>query len=90
MTTRRTILIVALVSVATILVGWLVEAQDKQKNDQSLLTLRGHEGWVSAVLCTPDGKRIVSGSGDDSLKVWDVLTGVVFTRRRTRRNLRTW
>ena len=28
-------------------------------------------GAVTSVSFSPDGKRIVSGSGDDTVKVWD-------------------
>ena len=32
---------------------------------------RAHSGWVRSVVFSPDGKTIVSGSGDKTLKVWD-------------------
>jgi serine/threonine protein kinase/WD40 repeat protein len=38
-------------------------------------TLRGHSGWVGAIL-SPDGRRIVSGSDDNVLKLWDTKTGL--------------
>jgi WD40 repeat protein len=38
---------------------------------QVLLTLEGHSGWVRSVSFSPDGRRIVSGSGDHTLKLWD-------------------
>jgi WD40 repeat protein len=34
--------------------------------------LRGHKNGVSCVAVTPDGKYAVSGSGDDTLRVWDL------------------
>jgi hypothetical protein len=37
-------------------------------------TLEGHSGSVSAVAVTPDGQRAVSGSSDNTLKVWDLET----------------
>ena len=40
----------------------------------SLLTLRGHTGSVRGVSVLPDGK-IVSGSYDDTVRVWDTATG---------------
>jgi len=40
-----------------------------------LLTLKGHTDGVYSVSFSPDGKRIVSGSGDNTLKVWDAQTG---------------
>ena len=30
-----------------------------------------HSNWVSSVAFSPDGKTIVSGSADKTLKVWD-------------------
>jgi WD40 repeat protein len=42
---------------------------------QSKTTFRGHNRPVSSVAYSPDGTRIVSGSYDDTLKVWDVATG---------------
>ena len=33
-----------------------------------------HSGWVRSVAFSPDGKTIVSGSADKTLKVWDAGT----------------
>jgi hypothetical protein len=38
-------------------------------------TLQGHTSWVNAVAVTPDGRRAVSGSRDNTLKVWDLESG---------------
>jgi WD40 repeat protein len=35
-------------------------------------TLQGHTDWVSAVAVTPDGRQVVSGSWDHTLRVWDL------------------
>ena len=40
-----------------------------------LRTLRGHRGPVLSCACSPDGLRILSGSSDRSLRLWDVATG---------------
>ncbi|CAG7852581.1 Ribosome assembly protein 4 {ECO:0000303/PubMed:16221974} AltName: Full=Notchless protein homolog 1 {ECO:0000250/UniProtKB:Q9VPR4}; AltName: Full=Ribosome biogenesis factor RSA4 {ECO:0000303/PubMed:19737519} [Serendipita indica DSM 11827] len=37
--------------------------------------LRGHEGEVSAVGFSPDGSQIVSGSSDNTIRLWDAATG---------------
>ena len=42
---------------------------------QELLTLKEHTGGVSSVAVTSDGKRIVSGSNDQTVKVWDASKG---------------
>ena len=38
-------------------------------------TLRGHSGWVRSVAYSPDGKHIVTGSLDETVKIWDSTTG---------------
>ena len=38
-------------------------------------TLRGHSDPVLSVAYSPDGKHIVSGSEDLTVKVWDSQTG---------------
>ena len=42
--------------------------------------LTGHQGGVNSVAVSPDGRRIVSGSDDNTVAVWDLETG---TRLRT-------
>jgi len=43
--------------------------------DQSVMTLRGHSDEVHGMAVSSDGKRIVSGSVDKTVKVWDAATG---------------
>ena len=35
----------------------------------------GHSSYVKTVAISPDGKYIVSGSNDNSIKVWDLSSG---------------
>ena len=35
-------------------------------------SFRGHTGLVSRVAFSPDGRRLISGSRDHTVKVWDV------------------
>jgi WD40 repeat protein len=42
---------------------------------QELLTLKGHTNLVTSVAFSPDGQRLVSGSADDTVKVWDASLG---------------
>jgi hypothetical protein len=37
--------------------------------------LKGHRGTVFSAAFSPDGKRIVTGSGDGTARVWDAATG---------------
>jgi WD40 repeat protein len=37
-------------------------------------TFKGHTNWAGAVVVTPDGQHIISGSGDTLVKVWSVAS----------------
>ena len=40
-----------------------------------LKTLEGHSDDVRSVAFSPNGKMIVSGSRDDTVKLWSIVTG---------------
>ena len=40
-----------------------------------LVTLIGHAEDVRAVAFSPDGRRILTGGGDNAVRVWDAVTG---------------
>ena len=40
-----------------------------------LYTYKGHANWVSSVVWSPDGKRIASGSNDNTVQVWNATDG---------------
>jgi WD40 repeat protein len=42
---------------------------------RELPALRGHPGRVSTVTFTPDGRRLVTGSAQGRIKLWDFLCG---------------
>ena len=43
---------------------------------QALLrTIVGHSRWVTAVVVCADGRHAISGSDDQTLKVWDLVSG---------------
>ena len=51
-------------------------------SDQSIITIRGHQDTVNSVALSPDGKRIISGSSDNTVKLWDAETSTeVMTMR---------
>ncbi len=61
------------ISLAAIL-PWLPAAEDNAAPGV-VATMKGHTEAVYSVAFTPDGKYVVSGSGDHTLKVWDSATG---------------
>ncbi|MBE2221012.1 MAG: NACHT domain-containing protein [Anaerolineae bacterium] len=42
---------------------------------QLQMTLSGHDGPVTAVAFSPDGSRMATASSDNSIKLWDAVTG---------------
>ena len=51
-----------------------VKVWDSRDAVQSVRSFRGHTGLVSSLAFSPDGRRLVSGSRDHTVKVWDVTS----------------
>ena len=45
------------------------DSQDKEPR-RELRTLKGHTGDIRSVAWSPDGSRIASGSGDNTVRIW--------------------
>jgi WD40 repeat protein len=56
---------------------WLRPLQPALNSPRTSLvrTLQGHTSWVYGVAMSGDGRRAISASRDQTLKVWDVETG---------------
>jgi len=46
-----------------------------QHGGSGIMTLTGHDGAVTSLSYSPDGRLLVSGSEDGSVRVWDTRTG---------------
>jgi WD40 repeat protein/serine/threonine protein kinase len=51
---------------------WYLARRQFEGSDE---TLYGHREFVCSVMFSPDGTRIVSGSGDKTIRLWDASTG---------------
>jgi len=54
---------------------------DTNTGEQQKL-LKGHSNWVVSLSFSADGKRLLSGAGDSTARVWDVGTGKEIGRLR--------
>jgi WD40 repeat protein len=55
-------------------VGVARRAGGKEAPDAEVAELRGHDAYVHDVDWSPDGTRLISGSGDFTVRIWDSLS----------------
>lgn len=44
-------------------------------NNECILELKGHSGWIWGLVFSYDGKKLISGSDDGAIIVWDLARG---------------
>ena len=58
--------------------AWLVRLPTMPMDwDNSVQTLEGHKGYISAIAFTPDSKFLATGSWDKTVRLWDTATGAL-------------
>src|ERR1700731_2228405 len=53
----------------------MVQGASPKQWSACVQVIEGHSGRVMSVSFSPDGTRIVSGSDDKTVRVWDAVTG---------------
>jgi WD40 repeat protein len=53
----------------------VIKAQTNQTQKAELIVQTGHTNDINSVAFSPDGKTLASGSGDETIKLWDVESG---------------
>jgi len=61
-----------------------VRAGGTEIPEAEVAELRGHEDYVHAVAWSPDGTRLISASGDRTVRIWDSLSAQERARRPAR------
>ncbi len=54
---------------------WYATLYDVEKKHERLV-LKGHKGQVATVAFSPDGRTLMTGSWDFTVRLWDVATGL--------------
>jgi WD40 repeat protein len=58
----------------------LVRGERETGWDPCLRTMEGHSGVVRSIAISQDGTRIISGSDDKTIRIWDAQTGTALCK----------
>lgn len=50
------------------------------KNARCIITLRGHDNWITDLVFHPGGKYLISTADDKSMRMWDLSNGRCFKK----------
>ena len=67
-------------TLSTLLLVFLVISVSSAASGKELLKLQGHTGAVRSVFMSADGTRVISGSTDKSIRIWDAASGKELSR----------
>ncbi|OBT39270.1 hypothetical protein VE00_10180 [Pseudogymnoascus sp. WSF 3629] len=56
---------------------WVTSVAFSPDGRAAIQTLKGHLDWVMSVAFSPNGRQVVSGSDDQTLRLWDSATGAL-------------
>ena len=54
---------------------WKIRADEVSYEVAKICDFTGHDNDIQALVFSPDGKRLVSGSADKTVRVWDISSG---------------
>ena len=57
------------------IIRWDIDSIGRVFSRENCFTLLGHTDWVRSLCCTKDELRLISGSNDMTVRIWDIETG---------------
>jgi WD40 repeat protein len=59
---------------------FFTSADNKDEEKMEIHAQIGHDRYINAIAFSPDGKKVISGSADNTLILWDVASGIEMRR----------